>query len=156
MKRILIILFCILFTVESVWAMNSTEFAAVTKNMGKDFVSITYKGEELNRMSKAQFEALIKSAEFYDKMIDAEKNKKVSCVLKDDPWSIKVGTTFKSSMDIIWWNQDGTILKKVTVDIQLGIDKKGQAFLIYSELTIYLFPAVLLVAIVLALILIFK
>lgn len=156
MKKLLICLFIILFVTESLYALNTDGFSTIMKTAGKDDVSFNYKGQEIGRMSKAQLEAMINASEFYQKMTAIEKKGKVYAILKDNPWDIKVGSTFKSSMDIVWEDSDGTILKRITVDVQLMVDKKNQAFLIYQDVAVYLFPAAILVIIILILILTVK
>jgi hypothetical protein len=156
MKKILICLFIMMFITESVYCLNVDGFKDIVKAIGKDDISVIYQGKEVGRFSKEQFTTLIKSSDFYEKMTIAEKNNKVNVILKDNPWKVKLGDTFKSSMDIIWIAEDGTTLKTMTVDISLQTDKRGQAFLIYQDLCVFLFPGAVLVIILLILLLTIK
>ena len=156
MKKILIYLFIMLFVTESVYAMNADTFKNILKSAGQDDVNFFYKGKEVGRISKDKFDAVIKSADFYDKLTKAEVAGKVTVILKDSPFTIKAGETFKSTMDITWTDTDGTVLKKITVDFILQTDKGNQVFLVYREMAVYLFPASVLVIIILILILTLK
>ena len=167
MKKILIYLFCFLFVSQSIftqsiyaqqWDMHPEVFMSAVQGIkdSKNDVIITYQGTELSRMTMADFQTMLKSTDFLDKLTQAEKNARVYIILADNPWKVTLGKKFESTMKIIWKDENNKILKTISVDMTLQTDPEGRAFLLYKDVSCVLFPVMSVVVLVLIVILLVR
>lgn len=156
MNKIFSIILIICFSYTSVFAITEQEINDIKKKYGQGEVFVFYGMKPVGVWNKAQFEALIKGAEFESKITKAEKEGKVQVNLKDDPWKVKLGSVYESKMTITWKDEDGVVLKTVTVDIKLQTTSDGKIFAIYKDVAAIAAPVLLIIVFVLVFILVIK
>ena len=74
-------------------------------------------------MTYEEFNLILKSANIYYKLIDAESNERVLIELKDDPWNI-IDNNYTTEAKIIWLDNKNNQLKAVTLEIDLNVTKE--------------------------------
>lgn len=89
-----------------------------TELKGKE-VDVYYKGEYCGSLTYKNADVIYQSSVVFAKQLDAEKDKRVSVKLYDNPWLIPVGKKYKTQVDLIWKDKNGNIVKKVNLKVDL-------------------------------------
>jgi hypothetical protein len=132
------------------------EIALKIKEKEKDEVQVMWDGKVIGTYTKEQFIEILNAAEITNKLTIAEKNSKVFVVLKENPWKVKLGSKFESSMQIIWKDENNQTLKTISIDMTLQTTPDGKAWLIYKDISAVMFPVMTLVVLILLLVIFIK
>lgn len=103
---------------------NPTDITFTTNKLkgkvvkGKE-IDIFYKDQYVSSMSLTNYKILIDKADSKTKEQIAEEKGKVQIVLKDSPWDLGIGKSYKTSAQIIWTDENGKILKEIRMNIQI-------------------------------------
>jgi len=92
----------------------------------EDVISIYRGTEKIGELSLDEFEAIIKASSSYEKILEAEKEKRVYVFFKDNPWELKPGKSVNTEVYIIWKDKKETPLKKVILKLTMEVPKEGQ------------------------------
>lgn len=167
-KKIMVYMLAVMFLSSSLYAdgfdriatengfRDFDEIALKVKDKEKNEVQVMWDGKVIGTYTKEQFSAIIDAADITNKLTLAEKNSKVFVVLKDNPWKVKLGSKFESSMQIIWKDEDNATLKTINIDMTLMTTPDGRAWLIYKDISAILFPVMTLVVLILLLVIFIK
>lgn len=113
-----------------------------------------YQGEQVGKMTPAQFSNLLRSASIYAELTEAEKDSRVKVLIKDAPWNISQSQTmYETQIKIQWLNKDKQVIKQLTMDVELEIpidhEKYSEIRVIYRDVSEIGFPVAFLLLIVL-------
>lgn len=115
----------------------------------KDSVDVYHKNKLQFSMTYAEFNAILKSADVYSKILDAENNSRVVVELADDVWVIGK-TEFITNAKISWLDDKGKSIKTVTIKIKINTDGTGKFKIqnYYNEASKYGFPIMVILFII--------
>lgn len=84
-------------------------------------VDVFHNNKHQFSLTYEEFSLILKSANIYQKLIDAEHNDRVIIRLKDNPWNLK-NQNYITEAYIVWLDKDNKEIKKITISIELSPD----------------------------------
>jgi len=82
-------------------------------------VDVYYQNEHQFSMTYDEFSEILKTANFYSNILDAEEHGRVFIELKDDPWILHENEMFETELDIIWLDSKDEPLKTITLETKI-------------------------------------
>jgi hypothetical protein len=104
----------------------------------------------IGEMTEKQFITLVETSEEYQKILEAEKEKRVE-VETADTWEVYSQPPFLTRIKITWKGEKGEIYKTMTLNLKLemkNLEEEGWLSRFYTKLSRTGFPIVLVIAII--------
>lgn len=107
-----------------------------------NYLYFQHDGQVVGKVLMKDFQAMVLGAKEYLEILDAEANGRVKIELKDNPWSVTTGDTFKTDVKITWQTKDGQTTKEMIIGISMKtkIEPYSNMVVLYRDVASWGFP----------------